>query len=110
MSLEVNSFKSPEYWLSRRLSLSEIRSELEQMGLSDDDINQQLSMVKSLKYKKQRQIGFGLLTAGALCCVVSCLLTFFHGYSEVYVTFVLYGMTMVGACLLLAGLALVLGI
>jgi hypothetical protein len=110
MNLEINSFQEAELLFNQGMTLKQIKEQLQMKGLSETELEQQLSIVRSLKYKKQRQLGFTCLAIGALLCLTSCLLTLFHGYSAVYVTFILYGMTMGGACLVLAGLALIFGI
>jgi hypothetical protein len=106
MGLDVNPHEEEQQVLHQKVNMIEIN----QPKTSETELEQQQQQVKALKYKKQRQIGLTCITSGALICVLSCLFTFFHDYSAVYVAFSLYGMTMVGACIVLVGLAFVFGI
>lgn len=111
MEPEFNHFQEIKLLAHQGMTFDEIRNFLAEKGFEMEHINALIDKLHlSHKYKKQRKLGFNLLVAGALVCLTSCLLTFFHDYSAVYAAVSLYGLTFVGACLLLAGLALVLGI
>ncbi len=110
ISLKVNSSQEIEQLLRDGLNMIEIKQQLLAKGMNEAELEQQMQIMKALKYKKQRQIGFTCVALGALLCVASCLLTFFHGYSAIYAAFILYGMTMAGACVVLVGLAFIFGI
>lgn len=111
METETNHFQEIKILAHQGMSFDEIRNLLAERGFEMDHINSMIDRLHiSFKYQKQRKLGFNLLVAGALVCLTSCLLTFFHDYSAVYAAVSLYGLTFLGACLLLAGLALVLGI
>lgn len=92
------------------LKIAQIEQELSKLGLDGEHLEVHLKHVKGLRYNKQRITGFKCIALGAMLCLAGCLLTFFHDYSVVYAGVTLYGMTISGTCLVLAGLALVLGI
>jgi hypothetical protein len=94
----------------RGLSASQIKEHLVVQGSNPEQLEEQMNIVKYLKYQRQRKRGFICLIIGVLLCASSCMLTFMHGYSDAYMLFTLYGLTLFGACFLLAGLALVMGI
>ncbi len=92
------------------LKIAQIEQELSKLGLDGEHLELLLKYVKDLRHKKQRITGFKCIAFGAMLCLAGCLLTFFHDYSAIYAGLTLYGMTISGTCLVLAGLALVLGI
>lgn len=111
MEIEGHHFQEIKALALQGVSLEDIRQMLLGKGFSNDHIEPLLERLqKAIKYKKQRGVGFNLLLAGTAVCIASCVLTFFHDYSAVYAAVTLYGLTLLGACLLLAGLAMVLGI
>jgi hypothetical protein len=92
------------------IKISQIEKELSKLGLDGEHIELHLKQVKDLRYNKQRLTGFKCIAFGAMLCLAGCLLTLFHDYSVAYAGLTLYGMTISGTCLVLAGLALILGI
>lgn len=110
MELNINNFDQSKKLLEAGLSIAQIENELKVQGLAEDELLAHIKHIKSLIYLKQRSIGFKCLTIGALLCVAGCLLTFMHDYSSMYAAFTLYGLTIAGTCLVLGGLAYVLGI
>lgn len=110
MELSINYFQTAEAMHQQGLSLAEITQTLKQHGADDENLSQVIKYLKDLRYLKQRKIGFKCLAAGAVFCLSGCLLTFVHDYSTIYASITLYGMTLSGACLVLSGLAFVLGI
>jgi hypothetical protein len=109
MNLEINLFQETEILFNQGLSIAQIREHLLSKGLSETELQEHLKLIKSFKFKKQCRLGFKLIALGALMCIASCLLTFFHDYSTVYTTFTLYGITLCGVSLVLTGLVLVFG-
>lgn len=110
MELNINNFDRSKKLFEAGLSVSQIESELKVQGLAEEELLAHIKHVKSLVYLKQRSIGFKCLAFGALLCVAGCLLTFMHDYSSIYAAFTLYGLTIAGTCLVLSGLAYILGI
>ncbi|MBP9186305.1 MAG: hypothetical protein KBE91_02400 [Bacteroidia bacterium] len=91
------------------LKLNQIKAELIKIGIDENLMEVHLKYARNLQYKKQQAIGTKLLLLGAFLCIAGCVLTFFHVYSPVYTGITLYGMTITGACFVLAGLGLILG-
>lgn len=110
MDLAINNFKYTEELFHQGLSVSQIEQELTQLGMSAEELEAHLKHVKNLRYAKHRNLGFTLLAVGAILCLSGCVLTFLHDYSSMYAAFTLYGLTIVGTCSVLGGLALILGI
>jgi len=110
MNMEINKFQEIESKFQEGINADAMRTYLVQLGVNDDLLDEHMSYFKKLVYKKQQKLGFKLLQIGALLCLASCLLTFIHDYSAGYTIITLYGITVIGTCLLLAGLALVFGL
>lgn len=110
MNLEINPFQETEALFNQGLSTGQIKEHLLSKGLTETAIEEHLKVVKTLKIKRQSRLGFKLIALGAIMCLISCLLTFFHNYSAAYTTFSLYGITFIGASLVLIGLVLIFGI
>ena len=109
MSLEIKHFQETENLFNQGLGIAQIREHLLSKGLSEKELQEHLTAIKRLKIKKQCRLGFKLIALGAVMCLISCLLTFFHDYSAVYTSLTLYGITLIGASLVLIGLVLVFG-
>lgn len=93
------------------LTEDQLKAELAKVGIDETSMNEWLRIWRNLKYERMRSRGFKCLALGAALCVSGCLFTFFHNdYSPVYAGFTLYGMTITGTMLILAGLAMVLGL
>lgn len=110
MRLNIKNFEQSRKLLEAGLSVTQIEHELKVQGLADDELLAHLKHIKGLVYLKQRGIGFKCITVGALLCIAGCFLTFMHDYSSMYAAFTLYGLTIAGTCLVIGGLAYVLGI
>ncbi len=102
--------KEIEALFHQGMKLQSIEEHLIRNGFQGEVLDGLIRYVKELKFRKQRNIGFKCLTLGAILCLSSCLLTFFQSYSDVSTLFILYGLTSIGSCFLLLGLALVLGL
>lgn len=109
MNLEIKSFQETEILFNQGLSIAQIKEHLLSKGLSETELEEHLKLIKSLKFRRQCSLGFKLIALGAITCLISCLLTFFHDYSATYTSFTLYGITFIGASLVLIGLVLVFG-
>jgi hypothetical protein len=110
METPLSNFKYTENLYQQGLKLDQIVQELAKLGLDNETLDLHIKYIKDLRYNRQRITGFKCIAFGALFCVLGCVLTFFHDYTALYSGLTLYGMTISGTCLVLAGLALVLGI
>lgn len=106
----MNSFEQTESLYNQGLTMDELRQQLAELGYEGERLDEHLKFVRKLKTKKQVKLGFNLILLGAFLCVASCVVTFLHSYSASYMTFSLYGMTVIGASLVLVGLAYVFGL
>lgn len=106
----MNPYEHAETLFNQGLTLEEVRQQLAASGYEGETLDEHLKHVRKLKTQKQVKLGFNLILLGALLCVTSCVATFFHSYSASYMTFSLYGMTFIGASLVLVGLAFVFGL
>lgn len=88
----------------------DIRVLLLQKGYDVQVVEAVVRHVQSKRFERQRKLGFKLLIVGALLCAGSCIFTFFHDFNAVYTGFSLYGLTSLGAMLVLIGLGMVLGL
>ncbi|MBP7184839.1 MAG: hypothetical protein KBA06_04980 [Saprospiraceae bacterium] len=89
-------------WKSRNLSAEEIISELREK--IDDELHIQ-EIVKAYKKRvvaNRLQTGFKITGAGSFLCFISCVLTMLNVMPE-YRSFFLYGLTSIGASLILVG-------
>lgn len=106
----MNPFEQTETLYNQGLSMDELRQQLAELGYEGETLDEHLRFVRKLKTQKQVKFGFNLILIGAFLCVSSCVATFFHSYSASYMTFSLYGMTFIGASMVLVGLAYVFGL
>lgn len=106
----MNPYEQTKTLFDRGLPTEELRQQLIELGYEGETLDEHLQFVRKLKTQKQVKLGFNLVLIGALLCVTSCVATFFHSYSASYMTFSLYGMTFIGASLVLVGLAFVFGL
>jgi len=110
MEMNANMFSEVESRFNDGHSHDEIKSHFIQLGFNEESLEDVMKHYRLLRSRKQQRTGLNLLTVGALMCLASCILTFLHNYSDNYALFTLYGLTLVGACILLVGLALVFGL
>lgn len=105
----MNQLEQTELLYKQGLSMDELRHRLAELGYEGETLEEHIKLIKKLKTQKQVKLGFNLILMGAFLCISSCVVTFFHSYSASYLTFSLYGMTCIGASLVLIGLAYVFG-
>lgn len=111
MELNIDTIEKVKSSHEQGLGISEIKEIFEGNVIPENQVEEQVKIIRLIKYKRLRNIGFKCLGAGALFCLGGGLLTFLHDdYSTLYAAFTLYGMTITGALLILAGLAMVLGL
>lgn len=105
----MNPFEQTKELYNQGLNIEELRQQLVELGYEGETLEEHLRFVKKLKTQKQVKFGFNLILVGPLLCVSSCIATFFHSYSASYMSFSLYGMTFIGASLVVVGLGYVFG-
>ena len=82
---------------------------LESAGLNTETAQTILSELKRTHYARQRRLGMGFLTTGAILCMTSMGITMAVGHEGTYVIYSLYGMTIAGALIAFLGLGYFLG-
>ena len=90
-------------------SFSEIESLFLQNGIDENRVKEIIKKVVEYKNKKRLSIGFKLLLIGAAFLVSSCMLTIATDYSNENFTFILYGLTSIGASIVIGGFVLIFG-
>jgi magnesium-transporting ATPase (P-type) len=89
-------------WKEKNYTVEQIRLELTDSGLKEDEINDIIKVYQSLQYEKRRRTGFILMGLGAFLGFISCLLTmidlipaltgvFLYGFTSLAVIIVIYG-------------------
>jgi predicted phage tail protein len=96
-------------WFSHGDSQDTILEKLQKLGLDEPTREVIMKEMSSLFLEKKRQNGIRMIIIGALFLVVGFFLTVFLFHANQSIDFVMYGMTTVGASLLLYGLVNVLG-
>jgi hypothetical protein len=82
---------------------------LESAGLTPETASSVLGELKRTHYARQRRLGMGFLTTGAILCMTSMGITMAVGHEGTYVIYTLYGMTITGALIAFLGLGYFLG-
>ena len=82
---------------------------LESAGLTPETASSVLGELKRTHYARQRRLGMGFLTTGAILCITSMGITMAVGHEGTYVIYTLYGMTITGALIAFLGLGYFLG-
>ena len=90
-------------------SFPEIESILLKNGANEIQVREIIKKVTSYKNKKRLRVGFKIILLGAAFLLTSCMLTFVNDYSNSNFTFILYGLTSIGACIVMGGFILVFG-
>lgn len=86
-----------------------VQEYLESAGLAPDTAQHILSELKRTHYARQRRLGMGFLSTGAILCMTSMGITMAVGHEGTYVIYTLYGMTITGALIAFMGLGYFLG-
>ena len=92
-----------QQWLHEKLDLETIRQQLEQKGLTEEEISGSLQAFKKARYARRQFAGFIYLGAGAFLGFISCVLTLVNPIPALY-DYILYGLTSVAVTLIIAGL------
>ena len=90
-------------------SFEEIESKLILKGVDEIHLNEISQKINSYKNNKRLKTGFRIIGMGAAFLLSSCLITLFTDYSNEYCSFALYGLTSIGACILIVGFIFVFG-
>ncbi len=85
---------------------SDILKEMRSLGASDEMLE---TLLKKLLIIKNMKLGFTLLLIGSACCLCSCLLTLGSSFESPFYHSILYGLTSIGAGLVIYGLYLIMG-
>ncbi|MBX7205745.1 MAG: hypothetical protein K1X81_10020 [Bacteroidia bacterium] len=86
-----------------------IELELTKRGLQHEMVQEVIKHIKDLRYAKRRSRGMNLLTAGCVFLLLGFLCTLFVSYSDTTFHYTLYGFTMLGICLVMLGVADIMG-
>lgn len=92
-----------QQWLTEKLDSDTIRGQLQQQGLTEEEINNALQAFKKARYARRQFAGFIYLGSGALLGFISCVLTLVNPVPALY-DVILYGLTSVAITLMIAGL------
>lgn len=95
-----------EQWLANGLNNKQVEAELLNMGIDERNIPEMLREFKKMRNARNTTIGLYFILAGALLCLVSCVLTLAFGSAT---ALVLYGLTGVGVIIVFVGLARIFG-
>lgn len=92
-----------QQWLAEKLDMDTIRQQLQQDGLSEEEIDISIRAFKKARYAKRQFAGFVYLGAGAFLGFISCVLTLVNPIPALY-DYILYGLTSIAVTLMIVGL------
>lgn len=92
-------------WIDARMEPSSVEAQLKMMAFTEEDIAAYLKEYKKERYAGRRMNGFICAGLGAVLGFISCLLTFFNTFPELY-NLILFGLTSVAILLICLGLYL----
>jgi hypothetical protein len=90
-------------WIHAKLEPANVEAQLKKMGVSEENIAAYLEEYKKERFANRRFNGFICATAGGLLGFVSCMLSIFNPFPELYY-FILFGLTSVAILLVCLGL------
>lgn len=93
-------------WLDKGMDNNSIKAELQNMGIDDRNIPDLMKEIRKMRQARNTTKGLYLILAGAVCCLLSCVLTLVSSQLSVMV---LYGFTTVGILIVFAGLIKIFG-
>ena len=88
---------------------TDIEFQLLKDGINEYQVKDILKELLSYKNKKRLSTGFKVVLTGAAFLLSSCILSLVTDYSNTNFLFILYGLTTIGACILLGGFILIFG-
>ena len=95
--------------LAEKKSVEDIRMFLQEKGVDENDSDLILLKIKKERIGKLVSKGFMLIFIGTFTLLFSFILTFGTQFNHYSFTFVLYGLTTIGAAFVITGLALIFG-
>ena len=95
--------------LNKGVDFKKISEQLSAEGADDFVTDTVIRQLKSVFYLKKRKRGFRLGIAGAAMLIAGFLLTVLFYHSGISIQYVMYGMTSIGAILMVAGLVDITG-
>lgn len=93
-------------WLADGLDNKQVEAEMLKMGIDERNVPDLLREFKKMRNARNTTIGLYFILAGALLCLVSCVLTLAFSSAS---AFILYGLTSVGVIIVFIGLARIFG-
>lgn len=93
-------------WLQKGLNNKQVEAELLQLGIEERNIPEMLREFTKMRNARNTTIGLYFIMAGALLCLISCILTLAFSSATVVI---LYGLTSVGVIIVFVGLARIFG-
>ena len=88
-------------------SFSDIEQLLAKENFEESKIKEIIKMMVTYKNKKRLKLGLKFALLGAVFLISSCMLSMVTEYSNPNFTFILYGLTSIGVCVLMCGYILV---
>lgn len=92
-----------QQWLTDKLDTDTIREQLQQKGLTEEEISHSLQAFKKARYARRQFAGFIYLGVGAFLGFISCVLTLVNPIPALY-DYILYGLTSIAVTLMIVGL------
>lgn len=89
-------------WLANGLDNKQVEAEMLKMGIDERNVPGFLQEYKKMRNAGNTTIGLYFILAGALLCLVSCVLTLAFSSAS---GFILYGLTSIGVIIVFVGLA-----
>ncbi len=93
-------------WLSRGLDNKQVEAELLKMGIDERNVPDMLREFKKMRNARNTTVGLYYILAGALLCLISCILTLAFSSAT---AIILYGLTSIGVIIVFVGLARIFG-
>lgn len=93
-------------WLANGLDNKQVEAEMLKMGIEERNLPDLLREFKKMRNARNTTIGLYFILAGALLCLISCVLTLAFSSAS---AFILYGLTSVGVIIVFVGLARIFG-
>lgn len=92
-----------QQWLTAKLEPEAVEKELLERGLDEATISMHLKTFKRLRNAKRQVTGFICMGLGAFLGFISCMLTVFNPFPELY-NVILYGLTSVAILVICLGM------
>lgn len=93
-------------WLQKGLNNKQVEAELLQLGIDERNIPEMIREFTKIRNARNTTTGLYFILAGALFCLISCILTLAFSSAT---ALILYGLTSVGVIIIFVGLAKIFG-